>query len=90
MTSIQVAALLLRLFSVYLCLNIIVVLTELPSSIISLIYSQSDFLIHQRVLGIVLLLFRLGVYVGLAITFLVFNRPVAKLFVKGLESLKND
>jgi hypothetical protein len=90
MTPIQAAALFLRLFSVYLCLNIILVLTELPPNIYGIISLRSDYLMHQRVLMLGLELFRVFVYASLAVTFLVFNRPLAKLFAKGLESLKND
>jgi hypothetical protein len=90
MTPIQVAVLLLRFFSVYLFIDVMVVLTELPPYILGLFRPQSDFLVTQRVLVLGLMLVRLCVYAGTGTAFLIFSRPLAKFFTKGLENVEQD
>jgi hypothetical protein len=90
MTPIQVAVLLLRFFSVYLFIDVMVVLTELPPNIYGIFKSPSDYITTQRALVLGLELVRLFIYAGIGIAFLVFTRPLAKLFTKGLESMKDD
>jgi hypothetical protein len=90
MTPIQVAVLLLRFFSVYLFIDVMVVLTELPPNIYGIFNAQSDYLVTQREIALGLELVRLFVYAGTGIAFLVFSRPLAKLFTKGLENIKHD
>jgi len=90
MTPTQLAVLLLRFFSVFLFLDAFVFLTELPTHIYGIHKSEFDFITAQRKLALGLALFRLFVCAGAGIAFLVFTRPLAKLFTKGLESVKHD
>jgi hypothetical protein len=90
MTPIQAAVLLLRFFSVYLFIDCFVVLTELPPNFYGMFNAQSDYLVTQRELALGLELSRLVVYAGTGTAFLVFSRPLAKFFTKGLESVKHD
>jgi hypothetical protein len=90
MTPIQAAVLLLRFFGVYLFFEAFVVLTELPTHIYGIYKTQFDFISAQRKLDLGLALARLFVYAGAAIACLFFSRPLAKLFTKGLESVKHD
>jgi len=87
MTPIQTAVLLLRIFSVYFFIDVMVVLTELPPNIYGILNAQSDYLVTQRELALGLELIRLFVYAGTGISFLVFSRPLAKLFTKGLDKV---
>ena len=86
----QAAVLLLRFFSVYLCFDVMAVLTELPPSINGVFHSTDDAITTQRELILGLELVRLFIYAVAAISFMVFSRPLAKVFTKGLESLKDD
>lgn len=90
MTPTQVAVLLLRFFSVYMFFDAFVVLTELPTHIYGIYKTEFDFISAQRKLALGLALLRLFVYSGIAISFLVFTRSLAKFFTKGLESMKHD
>ena len=90
MTFTQVAVLLLRFFSVYLLIDAFAVLTELPAHIYGIYKTEFDFISSQRKLALGLALLRLFVYSGMAISFLVFTRPLAKYFTKGLEDIKHE
>jgi len=90
MTPIQFANLLLRFFSVYLFFDAFVVITELPTMIWGIIMSQLPNITSEREITLGMLLFRLFVYSGTGIAFLVFSRPLAKLFTNGLEHVKHD
>ena len=90
MTPTQAAVLLLRFFSVYLCFDVMAVLTELPPSINGVFHSTVDAITTQREMVLGLELVRLLIYAIAAISFMVFSRPLAKLFTRGLESMKDD
>ncbi|HEV2453889.1 MAG TPA: hypothetical protein VGY98_06485 [Verrucomicrobiae bacterium] len=81
----QVAILLMRLFGVYLCFDIVIVLTELPALFYNLFATRVEYMKPGYVLVIVMALVRLIVYSVSSIGFLVFARPLAKLFTKDLE-----
>jgi len=82
--------LLLRFYSLYLFFDGVVVLTELPPSLNGIIHSTSDAIATQRVLILGLELFRLLIYVGTGVAFLIFTRPLAKFFTKGLGDDEHD
>jgi hypothetical protein len=84
MTLIQVAVLFLRISGVGWLIDVVVALTALPGDILGMV-AQSGYLSAQRELAIAMLLVRVCFYLGMAIAFLIFPRPLAKLFTKGLE-----
>jgi hypothetical protein len=90
MTPMQLAVLLFRFFSLYLCFDVIVVLTELPPNIYGVFSSPTDYTTKQRELLLGLELVRLVIYTCSAIVFLVFARPLAKCITKGLGKVKDD
>ncbi|MGB7749783.1 MAG: hypothetical protein WBN75_21140 [Verrucomicrobiia bacterium] len=90
MTPIQAAILLMRILSVSFLLDVTEVFTELPGDIYGIFNASSAYVSSQRELAFGLALFRLLIYGGAVIVFLFFNRPLAKLFTKGLESIKHD
>ena len=90
MTATQLAVLLLRFLSVFLFLDAFIFLTELATHIYGIHKSEFDFITAQRKLALGLAVLRLLVCSGAGIAFLVFTRPLAKLFTKGLESMKHD
>ena len=90
MTPIQLAVLLFRFFSLYLCFDVMIVLTELPPNIYGVFNSPTDYTTKQRELLLGLELVRLVIYASSAIVFLVFARPLAKFITRGLENVKHD
>jgi hypothetical protein len=90
MTPMQSAVLLFRFFSLFLCFDIVVVLTELPPNIYGIFNSPTDYTTRQRELLLALELVRLAFYTGSAMVFLVFARPLAKFMTKGLGHVKDD
>jgi hypothetical protein len=90
MTPIQTAILLMRILSIAFITDVIEVLTELPADIYGVLNAQSDYAVSQRELALGFALFRLLFYAGIATAFIFFGRPLAKLFTKGLESVKHD
>jgi len=87
MTIMQMAVLLMRLFGVYLFFDVVIVLTELPVLIFGILNSRFDNMTSERILTLIMVFVRLFVYAGAGVTFLVFARPLAKLFTKGLENV---
>jgi hypothetical protein len=85
MTLTQVAVLLIRLISISLFIDAIVILTELPVMIFEIHKSQFENITSERVFALGALLVRLLIYVGAGICFLIFARPLARLFTKGLD-----
>jgi hypothetical protein len=85
MTLTQVAVLLIRIFSIHFFVSAIVVLTEMPSMIFSISETKFTSIIYQSEFNLFLLMVRLFTYVGAGVFCLVFARPVAKLFIKGLD-----
>jgi hypothetical protein len=81
----QIAVLLMRLFGVYLFFDVMIVLTELPSTIYNMSKTQVDYMRPEYELVIAMSLVRLFVYLVGGICFLVFARPLARLFTKGLD-----
>jgi hypothetical protein len=85
MTLVQVAALLMRLFSVYLFFDATVLLTTLPTEIFNIHTSQVDYIKSEHEFLFAMSLVRLFIYSVGGVCFLVFARPLAKLFTKGLD-----
>jgi hypothetical protein len=88
MTIANVAALLARFFGVYLFLDAIIVLTELPTQIINMAASRGSYggyISFERDFFLVMTLARLALYVIGGICFIALSRPLGKLFAKGLE-----
>jgi hypothetical protein len=85
MTLKQIAALLFRVFGVYLFFDAAVVLTTLPTEIFNIHTSQVDYIVSEHEFLLAMSLVRLFVYSAGGICFLVFARPLAKLFTKGLD-----
>jgi hypothetical protein len=81
----QIAVLLMRLFGVYLFFDVMIVLTELPTEIYNMSKTQVDYMKPEYELVIAMALVRLFIYVVAGVCFLVFARPLAKLFTKGLD-----
>jgi hypothetical protein len=75
----------MRLFGVYLFFDVMVVLTELPSSIYNMSNTQVDYMKPAYELVIAMELVRLFIYLVMGICFLFFARPLARLFTKGLD-----
>ena len=90
MTLTQLAVLLLRFFSVYLFFGAFIVFTEIPSVIDEIIVAINQNYVNEREFFLGMLLLRLMVYLGLAITFLVAGRPLSRFFVRGLDKIRND
>jgi hypothetical protein len=90
MTPTQAAILLMRILSVGFIADSINILTDLPGDIYGVMRATTDYVASQRELDLVLVLVRLSVCSGIAIAFLFFSRPLAKLFTRGLDSQKHD
>ena len=79
----------MRILSIAFITDVIEVFTELPADVYGVFNAQSDYLVSQRELALVMALIRLFFYVCVATGFLFFGRPLAKLFTKGLD-IKHD
>ncbi len=90
MTLTQLAVLLMRFFSVYLFMGAMVVITEIPGVVFEVIASKNQTYTYGRELVLGMLVVRLMVYFGLAVTFLVAGRPLARFFVRSLDKIRND
>jgi hypothetical protein len=86
MTHTQVAVLFLRIWGIGWLIDAVIALTGLPGDILGML-AQSGYLSQQRELALIMLLFRICLYLGMAVAFLMFSRPLAKLFTKGLENV---
>jgi len=85
MTLRQVAAVLIRIFSIWWFVDAFVVLTSLPADILGIANYQSGYLATQRELSLLMALIRLFLFLGLGVSCLIFSRPLAKCLTKGLE-----
>ena len=85
MTLAQVAALLVRVFGVYLFFDAAVVVTTIPSEIYNIHKSQIDYIVSQHEFLLAMSLVRLFIYSVGGICFIIFARPLGKLFAKGLD-----
>ena len=83
-TLLQVAAVLIRIFSIWWFVDAILVLTAIPPDIFGIKNYPSGYLSAQRELDLVLQLTKLILFLGLGIAFWVFPLPLAKLLTKGL------
>ncbi len=86
----QIAALLMRLYGVYLFFDVMIVLTELPSQIYAMSKTHIDYMKPEYGLMIEMLLVRLFIYAVAGTCFLVYAHPLARLFTKGLNSIEPD
>jgi hypothetical protein len=84
MTPTKVAVIFLRISGIGWLIDVVVALTALPGDILGMV-QQTGYLSFQRELSLVMLLVRVCFYLGMAIAFLFFTRPLAKLFTKGLD-----
>jgi hypothetical protein len=87
MTFIQVAALFFRVFGVGLFFDAAVVITTLPGEIYNIHMSQVDYIVKEHEFLFAMSLVRFFIYFIGGICFLVFARPLAKLFTKGLDQI---
>ncbi len=85
MTLAQVAALLLRVFGVDLFFDAVVVITTLPSEIYNIHTSKVDYIVSEHEFLLAMSLVRLFIYSAGGICFIVFARPLGRLFAKGLD-----
>jgi hypothetical protein len=85
MTLAQIAALLFRVFGVYLFFDAAVVITTLPSEIYNIHTSQVDYIVSEHEFLLAMSLVRLFIYSVGGICFIVFARPLGKLVAKGLD-----
>jgi hypothetical protein len=90
MTLIQAAVLLIRIASISLFVDAAITITEIPVMISDILKSQIDYITSEREFTLAMLIVRLFLYIVASICFLIFSRPLGKLFVRGLESVKND
>jgi hypothetical protein len=84
MLILQIAILLMRLFGVYLFFDVMLVLTELPTEIFEIQKSQVDYITSEHEFVLVMSLVRLFICAIAGICFLVFSRPLARLFTRDL------
>jgi hypothetical protein len=87
MTFIQLAAFSMRLFGVYLFFNAAVLVTTLPTEIFNIHTSQVDYIVKEHEFLFAMSLVRFFIYCVGGVCFLVFARPLAKLFTKGLDQI---
>lgn len=85
MTITNVAALLLRFFGVYLFFDVVLVLTELPTEVYTVIATQIGYIRVEREVVLIMSLVRLGIYAVGGICCIAFSRPLGKFFAKGLD-----
>jgi hypothetical protein len=90
MTITQISVLLIRIVSISFLLDAVIVLTELPVVIFDISKSQVDYIISEHEFSLVMLLVRLFIYLVAGICFLIFARPLGKLFAKGLENINHN
>ncbi len=75
----------MRFFGLLFLIEAIVIVTELPTVIYGVVQTHLHYLSIQQELLVGTLLFRLLVYLGTAIAFLFFSRPLARLFTRDLD-----
>jgi hypothetical protein len=85
MTPTQFAILLIRIFGVFASILAAAALTEIAYGIFSVIYSSSAQSEPLRAFLLAMYVVRFLIYFCTAIIFLVFTKPLAKLFTKGLD-----
>jgi hypothetical protein len=85
MKLIQVATLLIRYGCIWAFVDAAITLVELPADIYGIFNAQSDYLVAQREIALVMLLARFFIYAGTGIVFLVFARPIARFLTKGFD-----
>ena len=84
MTPTKVAVIFLRISGIGWLIDVVIALTGLPGDILGMV-EQTGYLSFQRELSLIMLLVRICLYLGMAIAFLFFTRPLARLFTKGLD-----
>jgi hypothetical protein len=84
MTPTKVAVIFLRISGIGWLVDVVIALTALPGDILGMV-QQTGYLSLQRELSLIMLLARVCLYLGMAIAFLFFTQPVARLFTKGLD-----
>jgi hypothetical protein len=87
MTVTQASILLIRIVSIFLFVDAVIVLTELPAVIFDIFKSQFDYIVSEHEFALAMLLLRLCFYLVGGLCFLIFSRPLGKLFAKGIESI---
>jgi hypothetical protein len=90
MTITQISVLLIRIVSISFFVDAVIVLTELPVTIFSISKSQIDYITAEHEFALAMLLVRLCIYLVAGICFLIFARPLGKLFAKGLENINHN
>ncbi len=90
MTPTHFATLLIRFYCVVAFIFAAVVLTEIAYYSYVLFYFPSSQLESQREFLLAMYILRFFIYIGTAIAFLIFTKPLARLLAKGLEIIKHD
>jgi len=85
MTPTNIAIIFLRISGVSWLIEVVVALTTLPGDIFGVLALQPGYLATQREVALAMEIFRICLYLGIAIAFLVFPLSLAKLFTKGLD-----
>ena len=90
MTLKQVGVLLCRLVSIYYFIAATLVLMDIPVIISEAFHSPNEDVASDHEFAAWMLAVRALIYLCAGISFLFFARPLARLFTKGLESIKHD
>lgn len=81
----QIAILLIRLISISLFIDTVTVLTELPALAFNIYESQIQYITLEHEVALLTVLVRLAFYIVGGVCCLLFARPLANLFAKGLD-----
>jgi hypothetical protein len=90
MTITQVAILLMRVVSISFFADAVVVFTEVPAVIYDISKSQIDYIVSEHEFALLMILARLFFYLVAGFCFLIFSRPLGRLFAKGLENISRN
>jgi hypothetical protein len=90
MTITQTAILLIRVVSISFFADAFIVLSAVPEAIFDIHSSRIDYIISEHEFALIIRLVRSFFYLVTGACFLIFSRPIGKLFAKGLESISRD
>lgn len=85
MKTMQIAILFIRTISISFFIDTVVILTELPSLVFDIYESRIQYITLEHEVALLMVLVRLAFYIVGGICCLLFARPLAKLFTKGLD-----
>jgi hypothetical protein len=82
----QVAVVLIRIVSITFFVNAVVLVTEMPPLISGISKYQADKMLSEHEFSLlIMVLAKLCIYLVAGICFLIFARPLARLFTKDLD-----